>query len=83
LNHYPPSALERELHDFARSGMNGRFKRHFLRLAGLKGRERLRYVANRFFPDRYELEAAYPQLSHWPLPLAYLVRPFLSFRRKW
>jgi hypothetical protein len=82
LTNYPPSALERELHDVSGSGKSGRFKRHFLRLSGLSGRERLRYIGNRLFPDRHELEAAYPQLSHLPLPLVYLARPFVSLRRK-
>lgn len=82
LTKYPPSALERKLHDMSRSEKTGRFKRHFLRLSGLSGREQLRYIGNRLFPDRHELNAAYPQLSRWPLPLVYLVRPFFSFRRK-
>jgi hypothetical protein len=82
LTNFPPSALERKLHGVSGSGRSSRFKRHFLRLSGLSGREQLRYVGNRLFPDRHELAAAYPQLSHWPLPLAYLARPFLSFRRK-
>lgn len=82
LANYPPSALERKLHDASRSERGGRFKRHFLRLSGLSGREQLRYIGNRLFPDRHELNAAYPQLSRLPLPLVYVVRPFLSFRRK-
>jgi hypothetical protein len=82
LTYYPPSDLERELHDVSRSDKSGRLKRHFLRLSGLNRREQLRYLSNRLFPDRHELHAAYPRLRRLPLPLAYLARPFLSFRRK-
>lgn len=82
LNHYPPSALERQLHDFPLSDPSRRFKLHSLRLSGLSGREKLRYISDRLFPDRRDLVGSYPQLGSVPLPLAYLARLYLSFRRK-